>query len=60
MRGDTVSVKILENEVFATSATYERPELVSIGSLHDLLAGTSGSQCDVGKSTTNPLDDGTC
>jgi hypothetical protein len=60
VREDTVSGKILENEVVANSVTYERPELVSIGSLHDLLAGTTGSQCDNGRSTTNPMDDGTC
>jgi hypothetical protein len=25
---------------------YESPELVAIGSLHDLLAGNGGTQCD--------------
>jgi hypothetical protein len=32
----------------ATAVGYERPRLTPMGSLHDLLAGGSGSTCDVG------------
>jgi hypothetical protein len=43
------------------SRSYERPELVAIGNLHDLLAGDGGTQCDnaiVGGTATGGQDNG--
>lgn len=38
------------------SAEYERPAVVPVGNLHDLLLGSSGSLCDA---TTDQPDDRT-
>ena len=57
MRRD-ILVQNSEGERPPTPLDYERPELVPVGSLHDLLAGSTGSQCDQFKTTGSPTTSG--
>ena len=49
-----------DEAVVALDAPYEAPQLTPIGSLHDLLAHTSGSQCDDLATTGTGIDQGMC
>jgi hypothetical protein len=48
-----------ESPEVAPETAYERPALVAIGNLHDILAGDNGTQCDnVDGSVTTGHDTG--
>jgi hypothetical protein len=43
---DSSVVKLCEGSEVVKAGEYERPSLVPIGNLHDLLMGASGNLCD--------------